>query len=213
MTFSIVARDPLTGAFGVATVTAGPVVGSLVPHARAGVGAIATQALTNPYFGFHGLDSLADDEAEAEAVLSKLVEGDEGRDRRQAIIVDRSGRTASWTGPQCNPYASAITDNGVAVAGNLIAGPVVLAAMLSAFETSGDLADRMLAALRAGQDVGGDSRGAGSAALKVYTTELYPEIDLRADWSPTPIDVLAQILGEVRADGYSKFFKSIPRRK
>lgn len=212
MTYSIVARDPSTGAFGVATATAGPVVGSLVPHGRAGVGAIATQALTNPYLGLHGLDELAKHGSNADTVLSRLVAEDAGRDRRQAIMIDRAGRTAAWTGKDCNPYAGTLTADGVAVAGNLIADAGVLAAMMSAFGDPGDLADRLLAALRAGHGAGGDRRGTGSAALKVYLSEAYPLVDIRVDWSSSPLDDLARILAETRKPTYADFFGSIPRK-
>jgi uncharacterized Ntn-hydrolase superfamily protein len=213
MTFSIVARDPETGAFGVACATGGPVVGSLVPHAAAGIGAIATQGNTNAFYAFEGLALLADPEIAAPAVLSQLVAGDTGRDRRQCIMVDREGRTAAWTGPACGRHAGALTEPGVAVAGNMLSTDAVPAAMLEAYrQAQGDLGDRLLAALLAGEAAGGDERGIRAAALKVYTTEPYPALDLRADWSKRPLDELAAILEAVRAPDYAGFFNAIPTR-
>jgi uncharacterized Ntn-hydrolase superfamily protein len=213
MTFSIVARDPETGAFGVATATGGPVVGSLVPHAAAGVGAIATQCYTNAFYAFDGLALLADPELAASAVLPRLLARDAGRDRRQCIMVDREGRTATWTGLACRPHADALAEPGVAVAGNMLSTDAVLGAMLDAFrQAPGELGDRLLAALLAGEGAGGDERGIRSAALKVYTTEPYPALDLRADWSTRPLEELTAILEAVRAPDYAEFFAGIPRR-
>lgn len=213
MTFSIVARDPVTGAFGVATATGGPAVGSLVPHARAGVGAIATQSLTNPYLGYDGLDLLAEPDATAELVLSRLLEADSGRDLRQCLVIDREGRTAAWTGPDCTPGAKTLTARDVAVGGNMLASTAVIDAMAAAYAgAEGELEDRLLAALAAAHAAGGDYRDAKSAALKTYTTELYPAIDLRTDWSTTPIADLGRILEAIRAPDYADFFKRVPRR-
>lgn len=213
MTFSIVARDPDSGAFGVATATGGPVVGSLVPHAAAGVGAIATQCYTNAFYAFDGLALLGDPAMAAPAVLPQLVAGDAGRDRRQCIMVDREGRTASWTGTACGPLAGALTEPGVAVAGNMLSTDAVLPAMLVAFrQAPGELGDRLLAALQGGEAAGGDERGIRSAAIKVYTTEPYPALDVRADWSRRPLDELAAILEAVRAPDYAGFFNAIPTR-
>lgn len=210
MTFSIVARDPFTGALGVATATGGPVVGSLVPHARAGVGAVATQSSTNPFYGFRGLDRMARGE-DPEAVLAGLVAADPDRARRQCAMIDAAGRTACWTGEACNPYAATLTAPDVAVAGNMIAGPGVLEAMIAAFAPQAPLEERLLAALEAGEAAGGDRRGTRSAALKIYTSEPYPFIDLRADWSDAPIAHLGAILGAVRDADYADFFRRVPR--
>ena len=213
MTFSIVARDPRSGAFGVASATGGPVVGSLVPHAAAGIGAIATQGNTNALYAFDGLALLSDPRMTAETALQQVLADDDGRDRRQCIMVDRMGHAASWTGPACGPYAGALTEEGVAVAGNMLAAEAVLAEMLAAYRrTSAEPGDRLLAALRAGAAAGGDERGIRSAALKVYTTEPYPALDIRADWSTRPLDDLAATLAAVRAPDYADFFASIPTR-
>ncbi|GHA34591.1 pilus assembly protein [Devosia pacifica] len=206
------ARDPATGAFGVATATGGPVVGSLVPHARAGVGAIATQGYTNGLYGFDGLDLLSGGQP-AETVLSILTDADAGRQRRQCLVMDRDGSTAAWSGDGLTPYAGSLSSRDVAVAGNLLVGPQVLQAMLDAYQAmDAPIEDKLLAALVAADAKGGDSRGTRSAALKVYTSEPYPAIDIRVDWSDTPIADLEPILDRVRAPDYASFFKRVPTR-
>ncbi|HEY8594963.1 MAG TPA: DUF1028 domain-containing protein [Devosiaceae bacterium] len=215
MTFSIVARDPRTGAFGVATATGGPAVGSLVPYARAGVGAVATQGYTtNPQYGFGGLDAMARGVTSHEA-LDRLTSADAGRQRRQCVMIDREGRTAAWTGEEIAEVRGALTRDGVAVAGNLLASPQVLKDMMSAFEKAPGLplADRLLAAMLAGEKAGGDSRGTRSAALKVYDTEDYPAVDLRVDWSVAPIEDLGKVLAATREDDYATFFARLPTRE
>lgn len=211
MTFSIVARDPETGSVGVATATAGPVVGSLVPHGSAGAGAIATQSLTNPYFGFDGLALLARQELSAQEVLDRLIAGDEGRNDRQCLIIDRRGATAAWTGSRCAEIAADIAREGVAVAGNYLADVGVLDVMIASFAAArGRLEDRLLSALTAGDAAGGDRRGTGSAALKVYGARPYPAVDLRADWSAAPVADLARILAATRETDYAEFFDALP---
>lgn len=213
MTFSIVARDPETGSIGVATATAGPVVGSLVPHGRAGTGAIATQSRTNPYFGFDGLDLLGDSDLSAQEVLERLIAGDEGRDNRQCLVLDRHGATAAWTGANCAATAAHTALANVAVAGNFLAGAHVLDAMQAAHASAdGRLEDRLLSALVAGERAGGDQRGIRSAAIKVYDASPYPSVDLRADWSATPVADLSAILAATREPDYAEFFDALPRR-
>lgn len=213
MTFSIVARDPQTGAMGVATATGGPVVGSLVPHARAGVGAIATQSLTNPHFGFDGLDMLADETLGAQQVLDRLLADDPGRDERQCLVLDRRGNTAIWTGTECAAVAGGRVRDNLAVAGNFLSGTEVLEDMIAAFnKASGAIEDRLLAALAAGDFRGGDRRGIRSAALKVYDRQPFPAVDLRSDWSTVPLDDLRRILAATREPEYAGFFKSVPTR-
>jgi uncharacterized Ntn-hydrolase superfamily protein len=211
MTFSIVARDSRTGALGVATATGGPVVGSLVPHARAGVGAIATQSTTNPLYGFDGLDRLEHGGVPTD-VLAGLTAADEGREHRQCLMIDAEGRKAAWTGAACTQFAGTLEDRDVLVGGNLLATPDVLPAMIDAFLLPGALEDRLLAALVAGHSAGGDSRGARSAGLKVYTSEPYPAVDLRVDWSINPIAELGRVLAAAREHPYASFFQTIPSR-
>lgn len=211
MTFSIVARDPKTGVFGVATATAGPMVGALVPHARARVGAVATQAMTNPYLALDALDAL--EHLPASTALDAALARDKEADRRQVVLVDSRGEVAGWTGPACTAHAGHVLGAGVAVAGNMLAGPGVLPAMMAAFEAgTGHLAERLLAALVAGAAAGGDSRGIGSAALKLQGGEAYPDLDLRIDLSAEPLADLTHLLGQALSGSYAEFFAQVPRR-
>ena len=211
MTFSIVARDPDTGALGVATATAGPVVGALVPHGAAGVGAIATQALTNPYLAYDGLDLLAGG-TNAQGALDGALARDPAPELRQVIVVDGSGATAAWTGPSCQGVAGHLLEDGFAVAGNLIANEEVLEAMASGYREARGLAhlsDRLLMAMEAGATAGGDSRGVGSAAIKVFHRERYPVVDLRIDWSNAVMAELRALHSEVTSGDYAQFFRKV----
>lgn len=214
MTFSIVARDERTGAFGVATATGGPVVGVLVPHARAGVGAIATQSYTNPFYGFEGLDLLAAGHA-PDKVLDMITAADEGREKRQCIVVGADGVAAGWTGELAEPSRGHAIRDGVAVAGNMLANDDVISGVLSAYEAAMSLTleERLLAALRGGQAMGGDKRGTRSAALKVFTDQPFPAVDIRADWSATPIADLETVFEATRTGPYADFFKDLPRSR
>ena len=213
MTFSIVARDSMTGAFGVATATAGPMVGALVPHTRTGIGAAATQAMTNPYLAIDALALL--EEQPAEAALRAALERDAEAERRQIIIVDRAGRAAGWTGEDCVSYAGHMTEDGVAVAGNMLADAAVLADMLASYQRSRDVsgfAAGLLQALVAGAAAGGDSRGIGSAALRVHGEQGFADIDLRVDFSDDPMAALEQLFEQAVSGPYAEFFASVPRR-
>ena len=167
MTFSIVARDPATGDLGIAIASKALAVGAVAPFARAGVGAISTQAMPNVAYGPDGLARLTGGE-DPEAVLAALTAADSLASQRQAGIVDALGRSASWTGSDCMAWAGGRTAPGVAIQGNILTGPEVVDAMLAAWESStGPFPRRLLAALRAGDQAGGDSRGRQSAALLV----------------------------------------------
>jgi uncharacterized Ntn-hydrolase superfamily protein len=214
MTFSIVARDPRTGAFGVATATGGPCVGSLVAHARAGVGAVATQGFTtNPFYGIDGLELLAGGETASET-LAALTRADRNRERRQCIMIGRDGTTAGWSGTELGADFDTFLEPDLAVGGNLLAGPTVLPAMLAAYkaEASSPIHNRLAAALKAGEAEGGDRRGTMSAAVKVVTTEPYFAIDVRVDWSDTPIDDLMSTLAASTSGDYAEFFERLPTR-
>ncbi len=210
MTFSIVARDPDTGALGVATATAGPFVGWLVPHGLAGVGTIATQAMTNAYLAVDLLQELGD--APIEQAMEVALRRDSERERRQIVAVDSQGRTAGWTGSLCEGFAGHVLGDGVAVAGNILVGEAVLKAMLSAFATPGAFGVRLLAAMKAGAAAGGDRRGTGSAALKVYEREAYPMLDLRVDESRTPLADLESLLDRATSGPYAEFLAAVARR-
>ena len=199
-TFSIVAVDRAAGEIGVAVQSKFLSVGAAVPYARAGVGAIATQAFCNTTYGPRGLALLAGGAA-PEDVLRTLLADDAGREDRQAGIVDMLGRSASFTGSRCIATAGGIAGDGFAVQGNCLASPAVYAAMADAFLTSsGALADRLVTALAAAQAQGGDKRGQQSAALVIekpqggYAGFNDRYVDLRVDDHPRPIDELARIL-------------------
>lgn len=214
MTFSIVAKDPKTGAFGVATATGGPNVGNLVPYARAEAGAIATQGYTtNPFYGLTGLEELAKGKS-AQMLCDELTAADMGRERRQCVIIDLQGNTATWAGKELTGYCGSVLQRGVAVAGNLLAGPEVLQSMIDTFLARQDtpFERRLLAALTAGQEAGGDKRGTKSAALKVYTTEPYPLWDVRVDWSDDPMPAMADVLDAIGAEEFQQFLERIPTR-
>ena len=200
MTFSIVARDPVTGDLGVAVASKFLAVGSVVPWASAGVGAVATQALANVAFGPDGLEALAAG-ADAESVLAGLVAADDGRADRQVGVVDANGGAASHTGAGCLSWAGGRVGNGVAIQGNILAGPGVVDAMSSAFEAaSGPLPERLLTALLAGDRAGGDARGRQSAALLVvrpgggYGGSTDRWIDLRVDDHVDPVSEARRLL-------------------
>lgn len=213
MTFSIVARDPQSGALGVATATAGPMVGALVPHTRSGLGAVATQAMTNPHLAFDAFAVLGD--FGARDALKAALGRDDQADLRQIIIVDRDGSAAGWTGRQCLGFADHRVDNGLAVAGNLLTGEAVLTEMIAAYHRyrgASSFAATLFEALRAGAEAGGDKRGLGSAALRVHGDQTFPELDLRIDLSDEPISALGELMRHATTGGYRDFFSSVPRR-
>lgn len=199
-TFSIVGYDPETGDLGIAVESKFFGVGAVVPWARAGVGAVATQSYANTTYGPRGLELLAAGAGAQEAV-DTLVGDDDGRAQRQLGIVDAAGRAASYTGDACLAWAGGVTGEHYAAQGNILAGPAVVDAMAAAFETTrGDLATRLMTALAAGQAAGGDARGRQSAALLVvrdgggYGGHDDRYIDLRVDDHPTPIVELRRLL-------------------
>ena len=187
MTFSIVGFDPENGDLGIAVASKFPCVGTVVPWARSGVGAVATQAWANTSFGPDGLSLLGEGMGAADAI-DALVEADEGRDDRQVGAVDARGGAATFTGASCVTWAGGQTGDQVAAQGNILAGEGVVEAMLMAYaQTAGDLCDRLLAAVLAGDEAGGDRRGRQSAALLVvregggYEGRNDRYIDLRVD--------------------------------
>ena len=193
-TFSITARCRRTGELGVAVSTKVPAVGMLCPFVRSGVGAIATQSWVNPYLGIWGLDYLAGGHS-AEQTLAHLKERDPGMEYRQVSIVDSRGDSAAFTGEESDTWRGHLTGRDYAVAGNMLVSGATLEAMQADFESDDarPLAQRLLSALAAGQAAGGDKRGRQSAALKVYSTEDYPALDLRVDEHPDPVAELQRV--------------------
>jgi uncharacterized Ntn-hydrolase superfamily protein len=198
MTWSIIAFDGSSGAFAVAIASRAFAIGARCPFLRAGVGAVATQSISNSYLGGHVLDLLERGSTPAAAIAAAL-EGDAGRDLRQVHAVDGHGRAAAWTGRNCVDWAGDRTGEGVSVAGNMMINDKVVSATFDAFVASkGQLAERLIAGLDAGEAAGGDRRGRQAAALKLATTEDFPDIDLRVDDHPTPLIELRRLLAIYR---------------
>lgn len=193
-TFSIVGRCPRSGMLGVAVSTAVPAVGSICPYVKAGVGAVSTQSWVNPYLAIEAL-RLMEAGFPAPAALEQVVGGDARSDLRQIGAVDASGRAAAWTGEGCTPWCGDIVSDGCAVQGNMLVGAATLDAMTAAFRENEplDLAERLLRALEAGNEAGGDKRGKQSAALCVHDAEDYPWLDLRVDEHARPVVELRRV--------------------
>jgi uncharacterized Ntn-hydrolase superfamily protein len=199
MTWSIVARDGETGAFGVAVTTKFFAVGALCPHAMSGVGALATQALVNPTYGPRGLRLLAQGVPAADIVRGLLAD-DDGRETRQLHVLDAAGRNAAHTGTDCIGWCGHLVRAGFSVAGNMLTGPDVIADTASFYAANAALpfAARLIGALDAGQAAGGDKRGKQSAALIIYTSEEYPELSLRVDDHAEPLAELRRLHDEAQ---------------
>lgn len=199
-TFSIVAYDPDNDEWGVGVASKFLAVGSMVPWARAGVGAVATQAWGNPNYGPDGLDLLEQDKS-PEETIKILTEADPRGEFRQLGIIDKEGNTASFTGDQCLDWAGSKEGKNYSVQGNILAGREVVDSMADTFEnTKGKLADRLISALEAGQEAGGDIRGKQAAALFVVKENAGINglddryIDLRVDDHQIPIKELKRLL-------------------
>ena len=221
MTFSIVAWDKTTRMTGVAVATKHLAVGALVPHAKANVGAIATQAQTNPLLGIKGLKLLEQHDLGSnnlaltpESAIATLLEEDEDRHYRQLHLVDRLGRTCAWTGSQCVDWAGHLTFDNFSVAGNMLVGEQTLTAMADAYQAKEgmEFCERLLQALEAGEAAGGDKRGRQSAAIYVVHHDDYPHLDLRIDHHDDPIAQLRYIFEESRKEYYQSFRKSMPTK-
>ena len=211
MTWSIVARDPATGAFGVAVATRFFAVGALCPHAASGIGALATQALVNPLWGRAGIALLEEGVPAADAV-ARLVAADGGRDYRQLHMIDRAGRVAAHTGAACIGWCGHLAGEEFSVAGNMLVGAAVIEATAAAYRAAeGPFAQRLLAALDAGDAEGGDKRGRQSAALLIYAGEDYPYLDLRVDDHAAPLPELRR-LWEVARRSALPFSRFLPTR-
>jgi len=213
VTWSIISCDGTTGKFGIAVATRFFAVGALVPHVQSGVGAIATQALVNPFFGVNGLKLLRQGKSAAD-VVQMLVTGDAGRDHRQLHVMDVRGRIAAHTGAACVDWCGHRAGDEFSVAGNMLAGPRVLEATQAAYAANGALAlpRRLIAALRAGEAAGGDKRGKQSAALVIQGDEEWPELDLRVDDHPDPLAELER-LERVSRERFTHFFHVLPSHR
>ncbi len=212
MTWSIIARDEATGRVGIAVATRFFAVGAMVPHIRTGVGAVASQAFINPHYGPKGL-ALLEAGVSAEETVARLTTADEGRHNRQLHIMDRAGPFAAYTGAACIDWCGHELRETYSVAGNMLAGPAVLAETIRAYEAESALpfARRLLAAMRAGEAAGGDKRGKQSAALLIHDGEDYPLYDLRVDDHADPLAELAR-LEEVARQRWVHFRRHMPSR-
>ena len=218
MTFSIVARDPSNGRFGVAVATCHLAVGSTVPHIRSGVGAVATQAHTNPYLGICGLERL-EQSADADGVLSSLLADDPHREQRQFHLIDSTGRTACWTGQSCGGWSGHRHHLNLSVAGNYLVGEEVLAALEEVFLSSNPswkLGRRLMLALQAGEAVGGDHRSetSTSAAIQVSGEAAFPLLDLRVDFRDAAVTELMRVYErsqELWVQQWRDSFSELPR--
>jgi uncharacterized Ntn-hydrolase superfamily protein len=212
MTWSIIARDNATGQFGIAVATRFFAVGARVPHIATNIGGIATQALVNPYYGIDGLKLLREGRIPRE-VVDTLISADSGRESRQLHIMDASGRIASHTGRDCVDWCGHIEGNGFSIAGNMLAGASVLDDTAKAYRSSElPFAQRLIAAMRAGEAAGGDKRGKQSAALLIHGDEEWSALDLRVDDHADPLSELER-LEAVSRERWVHFRKYLPTRQ
>jgi uncharacterized Ntn-hydrolase superfamily protein len=212
MTWSIIARDEATGQFGIAVATRFFAVGARVPYIAAGFGAIATQALTNPYYGIDGLKLLRDGKSPRD-IIETLKAADGGRESRQLHIMDTNGHVAAFTGAECVDWCGHIEGQGFSIAGNMLAGARVLddtAAAYVANDTT-PFAQRLIAAMRAGEAAGGDKRGRQSAALVIHSEEEWSDLDLRVDDHTDPLSELER-LEQVSRERWVHFRQFLPTR-
>ena len=209
MTWSILARDEATGGLGAAVASRFFAVGALCIHVEGGVGALATQALVNPLHPEGAFPRLRVG-ADPVLVAGDLLGPDPGASQRQLHILDAQGRLSQHTGPDCVPWAGHVAAPGVSVAGNMLAGPAVVQETLAAYlRSKGSMAERLLAAMAAGEAAGGDKRGRQAAALKLCTADSYPDLDIRADDNP---DQLAELrrLNRVSLERFAVFRRFLP---
>jgi len=212
MTWSIIARDEKTGEIGIAVATRFFAVGARVPFIEVGVGALATQALINPFYGRAGLAVLRQGMSAPE-VVQHLTEADTGSAHRQLHVMDSAGGFAAHTGSACVDWCGHLIGDTFSVAGNMLAGPQVIEATAQAYAGNNALpfARRLIAAMKAGEAAGGDKRGKQSAALLIYSTEEYADLDLRVDDHADPLAELER-LEKVSRERWVHFRKFLPKR-
>jgi uncharacterized Ntn-hydrolase superfamily protein len=212
MTWSIIARDTSTGHFGIAVATRFFAVGARVPYIAAGIGGIATQALINPYYGIDGVKLLREGQKPRD-IIKTLIAADDGRESRQLHIMDARGQIASHTGRDCVDWCGHIEGDGFSIAGNMLAGARVLDDARAAYIANEDLpfAQRLIAAMRAGEAAGGDKRGKQSAALLIYGDEEWSMLDLRVDDHAEPLVELDR-LERISRERWVPFRQFLPSR-
>ena len=200
MTWSIIARDERNGQLGIAVATRFFAVGARVPFIATGVGAIATQAFVNPYYGIDGLALLRQGRSPAES-LDILKSTDASHAHRQVHLMDAAGRIGSYTGDACIGWCGHVCGNGFSIAGNMLAGASVLDETAAAYAANEAVpfARRLIAAMRAGEAAGGDKRGRQSAALLIHDDDEWSALDLRVDDHTDPLGELERLEGVSRA--------------
>lgn len=194
MTYSIVARDPMSGEIGIAVASRFFACGSLVPHVAA-TAAVASQAFVNPLWGVEGLPRLVKGEA-APDVIADFIARDAGQSIRQAHMIGPDGQIAQHTGADCVPWAGHVSGPDISVAGNMLAGPEVVEATLKSYLGAMDqpFAVRLMLAMQAGEDAGGDKRGRQAAGLLIHKGQPYPALDLRVDDHADPLSELRRLI-------------------
>src|SRR5450755_1385843 len=213
MTWSIIARDSATGQFAIAVATRFFAVGARVPHIAARLGGIATQALVNPYYGIDGVKLLREGHLPGD-IIKTLIAADGGRQSRQLHVMDAGGRIAAFTGGECVDWCGHVEGDGFSIAGNMLAGARVLDDTAKTYSANPALpfAQRLIAAMRAGEAAGGDKRGKQSAALLIHGEEEWSALDLRADDHADPLAEL-QRLERVSRERWVHFRQFLPTRK
>ena len=212
MTWSIIAHDPSTGQTGIAVATRFFAVGARVPHIAPGIGGIATQALVNPYYGIDGVKLLREGKSPRE-VIDTMIASDAGRESRQLHVMDARGRIAAHTGRDCVDWCGHIRGEGFSIAGNMLAGAAVLDDTAKAYVASAKLpfAQRLIAAMHAGEAAGGDKRGKQSAALLIHGDEEWSALNLRVDDHADPLRELER-LEQVSRERWVHFRAFLPTR-
>jgi uncharacterized Ntn-hydrolase superfamily protein len=213
MTWSLIAKDNVTGQIGIAVATKFFAVGARVPHIAPAIGAVATQALVNPYYGIDGVRLLRQGRAPRE-IIETLIAADAGHASRQLHIMDAKGRIAAFTGQDCVDWCGHLEGDGFSLAGNMLAGKRVLDDTAKTYLANAGMpfARRMIAAMRAGEEAGGDKRGKQSAALLIYGEEEWSDLDLRVDDHIDPLTELER-LEAVSRERWVHFRKYLPSRK
>ena len=213
MTWSIIARDNASGQIGIAVATKFFAVGALVPHIAAGIGAVATQALVNPYYGIDGIRMLREGKS-PETIAAALTASDDGRESRQLHVIDAQGRVAAHTGKECVDWCGHVKGDGFSIAGNMLASAAVLDDTAKAYATNQSLPfpQRLIAAMRAGEAAGGDKRGKQSAALLIHGSEEWSALDLRVDDHADPLTELER-LERVSRERWVHFREFLPTRE
>lgn len=212
MTWSLLVRDE-NGHFGAAIASRFFAVGALCVHARRGVGILSTQALMNPLYGPAGLDAMAQT-GDLSVAVDALMAHDAGRDQRQLHLLPASGPAVARTGASCVDWCGHLAFDGLSVAGNMLAGPQVIEATARAYLDSAGLpmAERLLAAMDAGQAQGGDKRGQQAAALFIQAGEDYRQLDLRVDDHPEPLSELRRLYTK-SLERFQPFVACLPTRQ